>query len=125
MKQRPSSNFVKLAKPIVSKYMCQMRYGTFSLFIALIYLADMFGQRFHYSDQRLKQSFGLDRNIAHRGRKELAEKGLLQYKPGYKYGKHARATRYDLFPTKELMKELRITSRSKRVAIRRHDNQSK
>ena len=100
---------------IPDKYMIELQHTTFCLLIALLFLAHRFGFWFHHTDEAIEKRFGLSRSSIKRGRKELQEKGFIEFRSGFKTKDLAQATRYTMIPNKEMREAFHISDGPKRA----------
>ncbi len=98
---------------LIEGYMKKMEYPEFCFFMALLMLAHRYSDEFYCSDERISKKFGISKRTISRCRKQLELKKLIEFNPGYRNGKAARATTYKIFPSKALRIKLRIKQHAK------------
>jgi predicted transcriptional regulator len=101
-KVRPKKNFVKIPRPVISKYMKELTHTEFKMLVALVGQSDIFGSPFFYSDEDLHERYGISRSSAQRARKKLRGLGLINYRSGFRMEGRARATTYQMYPNPDI-----------------------
>ena len=117
MKLSPRNNFMLMPNGLASEYIKKLGPHAFAFFVALWFQAHRYSKpNFFKNDEYWCERFGFSRRTLTRLRGQLKKEGLIDYKVGYRYGDRAMATRYMIFPSKEIRKHFRIRLRPKRLA---------
>ena len=102
---------------LIQKYLKILGYSAFSFLMVLFHFANRYGDKFHVTDEKLEQDFGMSKSTIKKSRKRLKQLGFIDSKRGFKLKKISRATIYTILPKQELREELRIRDRQKRTDI--------